>query len=58
MEGKGLKYKIVGHLNFTEDVLELDDNLTEKEVEEELYGYMSSFIDWSYWRVEDDNERS
>ena len=55
MEGKGLKYKIVGHLNFTEDVLELDDNLTEKEVEEELYGYMSSFIDWSYWRVEDDN---
>lgn len=58
MEGKGLKYKIVGHLNFTEDVLELDDNLTEEEVEESLYGYMSSFIDWSYWRVENDNQRS
>ena len=50
-----MKYKIVGHLDFTEDVLELDDNLTEEEVEESLYGYMSSFIDWSYWRVENDD---
>lgn len=49
-----MKYKIVGHLDFKEDALELDDNLTEEEVEESLYGYMSSFIDWSYWRVEDD----
>lgn len=58
MEGKGLKYKIVGHLDFKEDALELDDNLTEEEVEESLYGYMSSFIDWNYWRVKDDNQRS
>lgn len=50
-----MKYKIVGHLYFTEDVLEIDDNLTEEEVEESLYGYMSSFLDWSYWRVEDDD---
>ena len=53
-----MKYKIVGLLDFTEDALELDDNLTEEEVEEALYGYMSSFIDWSYWRIEDDNQRS
>lgn len=53
-----MKYKIVGHLDFTEDELELDDNLTKEEVEESLYGYMSSFIDWSYWRVKDDNQRS
>ena len=33
-----MKYKIVGHLDFTEDVLEIDDNLTEEEVEESLYG--------------------
>lgn len=50
-----MKYKIVGHLDFTEDVLEIDDNLTEEEVEESLYGYMSSFLDSSYWRVEDDD---
>ncbi|WP_158520994.1 hypothetical protein [Finegoldia magna] len=50
-----MKYKIVGLLDFTEDVLELDDNLTEKEVEKELYDYMSSFIDWSYWRIEDED---
>ena len=50
-----MKYKIVGNLDFTEDDLELDDDLTEEEVEEALYGYMSSFIDWSYWRVEYEN---
>lgn len=50
-----MKYKIVGHLDFVEDALELDDNLTEEEVEESLYGYMSSFIIWDYWRVEDDD---
>lgn len=50
-----MKYKIVGHLDFTEDVLELDDNLTKEEVEEELYEYVSSFFDWNYWRVEDDD---
>ena len=50
-----MKYKIVGNLDFTEDDLELDDDLTEEEVEEALYGYMSSFIDWSYWRVENED---
>lgn len=50
-----MKYKIVGNLDFTEDDLELDDDLTEEEVEEALYGYMSSFIDWSYCRVENED---
>lgn len=50
-----MKYKIVGHLDFTEDVLEFDDTLTEKEVEEELYEYMSDFLDWNYWRIEDED---
>ena len=50
-----MKYKIVGHLDFVEDVLELDDNLTKEEVEEELYEYMSSFLDWNYWRIEDND---
>ena len=32
-----MKYKITAILDFTEDVLELDDDLTEEEVEKE-YG--------------------
>lgn len=43
-----MKYKIIAHLDFTEDVLELDDNLTEEEIENELYEYVESFLDWNY----------
>lgn len=49
-----MKYKITAHLDFTEDVLELDDDLTEEEVEKELYEYVSSFFDWNYRKVEED----
>lgn len=49
-----MKYKIKAHLDFTEDVLELDDDLTKEEVEKELYEYVSSFFDWDYRKVEDD----
>ena len=51
--GGRMKYKITAHLDFTEDVLELDDDLTEEEVEEELYEYVSSFFDWNYKKVEE-----
>lgn len=49
-----MKYKITAHLDFTEDMLELDDDLTEEEVEKELYEYVSSFFDWNYRKVEGD----
>lgn len=48
-----MKYKIIANLDFTEDVLELGDELTEEEVEQELYEYVSSFFDWNYKKVED-----
>ncbi|NMW84753.1 hypothetical protein HKO22_03210 [Peptoniphilus sp. AGMB00490] len=51
-EGKK-KYKVTAHLDFTEDVLELDDNLTEEEVKKELYEYACSFLYWSYKKVEE-----
>ena len=49
-----MKYKITAHLDFTEDVLELDDDLTEEEVEKELYEYVCSFFDWNYRKVEEE----
>ena len=48
-----MKYKVIGHLDFTEDELELDDNLTEEEIEKELYEYVMSFFDWNYMEVEE-----
>lgn len=49
-----MKYKITANLDFTEDVLELDDDLTEEEeVNEELYEYVMSFLDWGYSEVEE-----
>lgn len=48
-----MKYKITAHLDFTEDVLELDDDLTEEEVEKELYEYVCSFFDWNWREVEE-----
>lgn len=48
-----MKYKVIAHLDFTEDILELDDDLTEEEVEKELYEYVMSFFDWNYREVED-----
>ena len=50
-----MKYKITAFLDFTEDVLELDDDLTKEAVEEELYEYVSSFFEWSYSEVEEWN---
>lgn len=46
-----MKYKVTAHLDFTEDVLELDDDLSKEEIEKELYEYVSSFFDWNYSKV-------
>ena len=42
-----MKYKI------TEDVLELDDNLSEEEIDQELWEYVNDFLDWGYTEVEE-----
>lgn len=48
-----MKYKITASLDFSEDILELDDKLTEEEIEQELYEYIMSFLDWEYSEVEE-----
>lgn len=49
-----MKYIVKAELDFTEGVLELDDNLTEEEVDKELYEFVSSFFVWGYKKVEDE----
>lgn len=46
-----MKYKITAHLDIAEDILELDDNLTEEEIENELYEYVCSNCDWSFIKI-------
>ena len=52
-----MKYKITANLDLTGDVLELDDDLTEEEVEKELYEYLLNNLNWSYRKVKDDQKK-
>ena len=44
-----MKYKVTAHLDFTEDVLELDDDLTEEEVEK---NYTNMYVAFSIGTIE------
>ena len=48
------KYRVTAYINF-EDVLELDekDFENEEEMNEEIYSYVASFIDYGYYKVEE-----
>lgn len=48
-----MKFEIFARLDLEKDVIELDDDLTEEEIEEVVYDYVSEFFDWGYKRVED-----
>lgn len=48
-----MKYEITANLNIEKDVIELDDDLTEEEVKNKLYEYVSSNIDWGYSEAEE-----
>lgn len=47
-----MKAEIRAHLDIEKDVLEVDDNLTEDEIEEYLFDYILQFLDWN-WREVD-----
>lgn len=46
------RYKVFGSLNL-EDEIELDDDLTDEEVEKEIWEYVNGFLDWNYREVTD-----
>lgn len=52
-----MKYKVTAHLALNGDVLELDDDLTEEEVENELFEYVCSNCDWNYREIEEVYEK-
>ena len=51
------KYKLYGSIDIRDDIVELDDNMTDEEIEQELSEYVNDRLDWNYRRVEDDQRR-
>lgn len=51
-----MKIEIFAHLDLEKDVIELDDDLTEEEIEEAVYDYVSEFFDWGYKKIEGEEE--
>ena len=48
------KYKLYGRIDITGDIVELDDNMTDEEIEQELSEYVNDRLDWGYRRGEED----
>lgn len=48
------KYELYGSIYISGDIVELDDNTTDEEIEQELSEYVNDKLDWGYRRVEDD----
>ena len=48
------KYKLYGNIDIRGYIVELDDNMTDEEIEQELSEYVNDRLDWNYRRVEDD----
>lgn len=49
-----MKFKVFAHLDFYDDVVEVDDNLTKEEIEQELKEYVSCCLAWYYEQVEEE----
>lgn len=51
-----MRVEVFAHLDLERDMIELDDNMTEAEIEEAVYDYVSEFFDWYYEIVKEENE--
>ena len=49
------KYELYGNIDIRGDIVELDDNMTDEEIEQELAEYVNDKLDWGYRRVEEDD---
>lgn len=51
-----MRVEVFAHLDLTKDVIEIEDDLTEEEIEEAVYDYVSEFFDWGYEIIDEDDE--
>lgn len=51
-----MKVEVFAHLDLEKDIIELDDDLTEEEIEEAVYDYVSEFFDWGYRAIDEEKD--
>lgn len=51
-----MQVEVFANLDLERDVIELDDNMTESEIDEMVYEYISNFLDWGYEIIDEDDE--
>ena len=44
-----MKVEIIAHLDFEKDTLEIEDGMTNDEIDNYLFDYILDFLDWN-WR--------
>ena len=50
------KYKLYGNLDISGDIVELDENMSDKEIEKELWEYVNDKLDWNFRRIDEDKK--
>ena len=51
-----MKVEVFAQLDFVEkDVIELEDDLTDEELEKAVYDYILGFFEWSYKKLDEEN---
>lgn len=52
-----MKVEVFAQLDFVEkDVIELEDDLTDEELEKAVYDYILDFFEWGYKKIENESE--
>lgn len=48
-----MKVEIIAHLDLEKDILNVEDRMTEDEIDNYLLDYILDFLDWSWKEVEE-----
>lgn len=46
-----MKVEIIAHLDIEKDILDIDDGMTEDEIDDYLLEYILEFLDWNWKKV-------
>lgn len=49
------KYKVVAHINL-EDELEFEDDMSEKEIQQNIEDYVFGILDFNFYEIQEDEE--
>ena len=47
-----MKVEIIAHLDIEKDILDIEDGMTEEEIDDYLLEYILEFLDWNWKKVD------